>query len=135
MLPASRQAAGGCRPRRPPRSGSGTAGLLPSTGDAPASTGGTREYGGLTRRVRGSAGLVGEVGTEPALDLGKAEAPPEGVVLDLVPAEASHGEVARLRVGEEQPADAGGGGHREGLGQCHVEPLGVEQVEQVLFLA
>ena len=55
----------------------------------------------------GASGVVGEVRPQPALGLGHGRCRLRaGVVLDLVAADPADGEVARLRVGEVEAADA-----------------------------
>ena len=70
----------------------------------------SRVCGGTWRRrpTPLRAGFVGEVGAQPALDLGEVQSAPPGVLLGLVASDAPHGEVARRRMREEQTADAGG---------------------------
>jgi len=57
------------------------------------------------------------------------------VFLGLVAVNAPDGEVPGRGVGEQQPADAGGGGHRAGFGEGHAELSSAEQVKQGSFLA
>ncbi len=57
------------------------------------------------RRADEAGGIVG------------GDALPESVVLDLVPADAACGEVARGGVGENPGRDGGRGHHRAGLGE------------------
>lgn len=67
------------------------------------------------------------------LDFREWEGTAGGVVGGLVFADAAYGEVARGWVGEQEAADAGGRGHREGLGQGQAEIGRAEQVEQLVL--
>ena len=73
---------------------------------------------GLVHRV------VVQVRPEPALDLGDAHALALGVVGDLVAVDLAEAEVARLGVGEVEPAHARAGPHGERLGDhaCRCSP-------------
>src|SRR6185437_7371414 len=59
--------------------------------------------------------VIVEIGAKPALGLRDGEAFAGGVVLHLVAADLAQAEIARLRMREIEPADAGTGPHRERL--------------------
>src|ERR1022692_1664250 len=79
--------------------------------------------------------VIAEIGPQPAFDFAEIEPAPQGLVRGRVLADAPDREVPRRRMGEKQPADAGGGGHGERFCQGHVELLGFQQVEEDLLLA
>src|SRR5450432_3243574 len=65
--------------------------------------------------------LVGEVRTEPSLDLADAHGLAGGVIFDLTAVDLAHRKIARLGVPEVDAAHAGGGCHREALGQVDTD--------------
>src|SRR5581483_4303505 len=79
--------------------------------------------------------LVGQVGPQPALDLGDRRALATGIVLHLVAADAADGEVPRVRMCEVHAADAGPRERGVRLGQPEAGLLGAEQGEQLALLA
>src|SRR5438067_1264027 len=80
-------------------------------------------------------GFVGEIRRQPPLDIVDRLALAAGVVRDLILPDATHREVARVRVGEIQTAHARGRRHRRTFGQLDAKLARVEQIEQLELLA
>src|SRR5918997_5198925 len=79
--------------------------------------------------------FVGEIRAQPSLGLSDRDSLPRRVVLRLVATDPADGEIARLRMSEVDPADAGGRRGGERLRQLDPELLGAEQPEERLLLA
>src|SRR5262249_25490326 len=78
--------------------------------------------------------LVAEVRPQPAFDLLERLAFPARVVLDLVAADASDGEVARFGMSQIEAADARTRRGRVALGEVEPGLTGSEQLEQLPLL-
>ena len=86
----------------------GSCGMTRSSYNCPVTVN-RRPGRGRTKPRSESVGIVGEVGRQPALDLGERHPLAGGVALDLVAGDQVDGEVAGLGMGEVEPADRGAG--------------------------